>query len=226
MDLSTAKKVLTDGGFIIKSENRLKNDSGTQIRLGNGAIANVFDNGSYNVQGKHIARVKELLGNAASGLGKVPSAHASNEIFVVYGHDQNAKAKLEALLRRWGLEPLFLDQLPSEGQTIIEKLEKYTGQGGYAIVLATPDDQGHRASRSDEIAYRVRQNVVLELGMVLSLLGRARVAILMKESHSMEKPSDIQGLMYIPFKDDPVEAQVQLLRELDAAGYHIPISAI
>ena len=83
-----------------------------------------------------------------------------------------------------------MDQLPSEGQTIIEKLEKYTGQVGYAIVLATPDDEGHRANRPDEKAYRVRQNVVLELGMVLSLLGRERVAILLKESHSMEKPSE------------------------------------
>jgi len=48
------------------------------------------------------------------------------------------------MLRRWGLEPLILDQLPSKGQTIIEKLEEYTAGVGFAVVLATPDDEGHR----------------------------------------------------------------------------------
>ena len=225
MDLITAKKVLIEGGFAIDSEERLGNETGTQIRLGNGAIANMFDKGSFSVQGRNRERVKELLDNAESDLGEVPTSH-NNEVFVVYGHDQTAKTQLEALLRRWHLEPLFLDQLPSDGQTILEKLEKYTGQVGYAIVLATPDDEGHRVGRTDEKAYRVRQNVVLELGMVLSLLGRERVAILMKESHSMEKPSDIQGLMYIPFSDDLEGAQIQLLRELNSAGYRISIDAI
>ncbi|MBP3507977.1 MAG: nucleotide-binding protein [Lachnospiraceae bacterium] len=47
-------------------------------------------------------------------------------MFVVYGHDTVARTQLEALLRRWDLEPLILDQLVSAGQTIIEKLEEYT----------------------------------------------------------------------------------------------------
>ncbi|WP_315548932.1 TIR domain-containing protein [Lautropia mirabilis] len=47
------------------------------------------------------------------------------------------RTELEAMLRRWRLEPLILDQLPSEGQTIIEKLEKYTAEVKFAVVLAT-----------------------------------------------------------------------------------------
>ena len=57
--------------------------------------------------------------------------------------------------------------------------------------MATPDDEGHRASHADEKALRARQNVVLELGMLLALLGRSRVAILLKDQKNMEKPSDI-----------------------------------
>ncbi len=226
MDLNTAKKLLADSGFIVKSEKRLRNETGTQLRLENHAIVNVFDNGNHSIQGQNRKQIKELLDNAASASMNTSPARADREIFVVYGHDQNARNQLEALLRRWDLKPLFLDQLPSEGQTIIEKLEKYTGQVGYAIVLATPDDEGHRVGRPDEKASRARQNVVLELGMVLSLLGRKRVAILLKKSHSMEKPSDIQGLLYIPFKDNLEEAKLQLSKELDAAGYHILVSAI
>ena len=226
MDPNAAKKLLVEREFTIRSEERLPNETGTQLRLENGAIVNVFDNGNHSVQGQNREQVKELLDNVVPVQTNTSSTGAGNKIFVVYGHDQDAKDQMETLLRRWYLEPLFLDQLPSEGQTIIEKLEKYTGQVDYAIVLATPDDEGHRAGHADERAYRVRQNVVLELGMVLSRLGRRRVAILLRESHSMEKPSDIQGLLYIPFKDRIEEARLQLSKELDAAGYHIPVSVI
>ena len=226
MDPNTARKLLAEREFAIRSEERLPNETGTQLRLENGAIVNVFDNGNHSVQGQNTQPVRELLDNAVPVQASTFPTGAGNKIFVVYGHDQDAKVQLETLLRRWNLEPLFLDQLPSEGQTIIEKLEKYTEQVDYAIVLATPDDEGHRAGHADEKAYRVRQNVVLELGMVLSRLGRRRVAILLKESHSMEKPSDIQGLLYIPVKDRIEEARLQLSKELDAAGYHIPVSAI
>src|SRR5437870_2946654 len=105
------------------------------------------------------------------------------------------------MLRRWGLERILLDQLPSEGQNIIEKLEKYQKEADFAVVLATPDDQGHRRDHPDELAYRARQNVVLELGMLLQVLGCAKVAILLKQEPNMERPSDTQGLIYIPFAD-------------------------
>jgi len=37
------------------------------------------------------------------------------------------------MLRRWGLEPLILDQLTSGGQTIIEKLESVRNEVNFAI---------------------------------------------------------------------------------------------
>ena len=79
------------------------------------------------------------------------------------------------------------------------------------------DDQGHVAGKSEEIQYRARQNVILELGMVLARLGRPRVAILHKES--VELPSDIAGLIYIPFKERVDEVKAKLFGELQAAGY-------
>ena len=226
MDLETAKNLLSDGGFIIKTESRLPNDTGTRLHMENGAIVNVYDSGKHHVQGKNTEPVKQLLDGDVAAL--VPaSVSESKEIFVVYGHDEMAKTQLDALLRRWGLTPLFMDQLPSQGQTIIEKLEQYANRVGYAVVLATPDDEGYRMGHPDEQASRARQNVVLELGMMLALLGRQRVAILLKDTRSMEKPSDIAGILYIPFKDDiDKEAGTTLAKELDKAGYHIPVSAL
>ena len=188
-------------------------------------MVNVFDNGNWNVQGKN-PELKKLVEEILARAELTSKSPASDKIFVVYGHDEDAKRDTENLLRRWGLEPLFLDQLPSSGDTIIESLERYIGQAQYAVVLATPDDMGYQVGCPNKKSFRVRQNVVLELGMVLARLGRKQVAILIKKSNEMENPSDIDGLIYIPFKDKIEEAKVQLAQKLDAAGYNIPLSQL
>lgn len=227
MHIEDAKRLLYEAGIGIISEDRLPNDTGTQLRCQGDSVVNLYDSGSVVVQGKNQKEVREVLNvpltpkKAAALPTAVPP---KTQVFVVYGHDSAARTQLEAMLRRWGVEPLILDQLPSEGQTIIEKLESYSSDVGFAVVLATPDDEGNRAGHSDECAFRARQNVVLELGMMLSKLGRKRVAILMKQSEKMERPSDIQGLIYIPFKEDVKETQVVLAKEMSAQGYKISIS--
>ena len=130
------------------------------------------------------------------------------------------------MLRRWGLDPLILDQMTSGGQTIIEKLESVRKEAGYAVVLATPDDEGHRAGFPGEKALRARQNVVLELGMMLTVLGREKVAILVPSSVAMERPSDIHGLIYISYKDNVSEAALTLAKEIDAQGIRIDLSKV
>lgn len=227
MDVEEARQLITRSGYTITSEERLGNNTGTRLNVDCGAIVNVYDKGTYQVQGKVSEPIKAIL--ASSVVGQTSCAHAqfSNEVFVVYGHDDHARTQLEAMLRRWGLEPLFLDQLPSQGQTLIEKLENHTSRVRFGVVLATPDDEGHRASHPDEKVFRARQNVVLELGMLLALLGRKRVAVLLKQQENMERPSDIQGLIYIPFKDNiEKDAGVLLAKEMDAQGYKITVSKL
>jgi predicted nucleotide-binding protein len=227
MDVSEACSLLEAAGLELKSEDRLGNDTGTQLRLKNGAIVNVFDNGNFNVQGKSKAAVETALGKAAR-IAETPGGYAAKrKVFVVYGHDETSRNQLEAMLRRWGLEPLILDQLPTEGQTVIEKLEAAIAEASFGVVLATPDDEGYRSNRPDEKAYRARQNVVLELGMLLAKLGRQNVAILLKTQENMERPSDIQGLIYAPFKDDIAkEAGVSLAKTMAARGYQIDIKRL
>src|SRR5260370_31857594 len=100
--------------------SRLSNDYGDQIKIENGAVVNVFASGKVVVQGKpgDKAALEEALGK--SGDHKAPTAQLRTNVFVVYGHDEGAKVELEAILRRWGVVPLLLDHLPSEGHTIIE----------------------------------------------------------------------------------------------------------
>ena len=234
MNVDQAKELLAQAGFEVASEQRSNNDLGWQLKLTNGGVVNIFDTGNFNVQGKCQPEIKAALGKendlpkaSKTGPAQVGKAQRNNRVFVVYGHDEVARNHLEAMLRRWGLEPLILDQLPSKGQTIIEKLEEYTSDVHFGVVLATPDDEGNRSGREDEKAFRARQNVVLELGMLLSKLGRSRVAILLKQQANMERPSDIQGLIYIPFKDDlQKEAGTILAKEMAAQGYHIDVAKL
>lgn len=227
MKLEAAVRLLQEAGLTITDTHRLANDTGSQIVLASGQVVNVYDKGTCNVQGKDPEAIERLLGQASNAkAASLATSVVSRRVFVVYGHDSSAKTQLEAMLRRWELEPLFLDQLPSEGQTIIEKLESYGKAAGFCVVLATPDDEGHREGHPDENARRARQNVVLELGMMLAHLGRSRVAILLKEQDKMERPSDIQGLIYIPFKDDVQEAKVVLAKEMDAQGLSIDLARL
>ena len=226
--LDEIKQLLGDAGYRIAEEKRLPNDKGHQLKIYGGQIVNVYDNGTCQVQGRNQEAIKTVLAEVIrqGGAGGASARRSTGNVFVVYGHDQLARNQLDAMLRRWRLEPLFLDQLPSEGQTIIEKLEKYRQQATFAVVLATPDDEGFRAGREDERAYRARPNVVLELGMVLALLGRPRVAILLKGASGMERPSDIQGLIYIPFTENVEESAVPLAKEMNKQGYRIEVDRL
>jgi predicted nucleotide-binding protein len=226
MNKDEAREILEAGGHRINQDFRLPNDSGWQLRTEAGGVVNVYDTGRLVLQGKDKEALELLFDQATAAAGANAGAVAARgakgrNVFVVYGHDAEARRNLENMLRRWQVNPLILDQLPSEGQTIIEKLERVQDTAHYAVVLATPDDQGHRAGHPDEKKHRARQNVVLELGMLLTTVGRKRVAILLKTSEDMEQPSDIHGLVYLPFRDDVEETKVLLAKELNAAGIRI-----
>lgn len=202
----------------------------TQFRCDTGEIFNAFNNGTLQVQGKDDTLfAREVVDiwegrphdHATSGEAEEVAPRGSDKaVFIVYGHDLVARDALELLLRRMGMEPIILSNLPAAGDTIIEKLEHYLGEHsdvGFACVLLTPDDEGHAAGREAEKKYRARQNVVLELGMVLARLGRRRVAILLKGT--VEQPSDIAGLIWIAFAERVDEVKLALYQELARCGY-------
>jgi len=219
MDKDYVVSILNQNGVQIIDEYRMNNNLGVVLKTYEGCLVNIFDTGKVNCQGKNKENVEKLL--------KTPQMKPQNrKVFVVYGHDMNARTQLEAMLRRWDLEPLILDQLASAGNTIIEKLEEYTNQAGFGIVLATPDDIGYAKDDASKKKYRVRQNVVLELGMLLAKIGRPKVAILLSQAEEMEKPSDIAGLVYIPFKNNVEETSLSLAKEMQRNGYQLDIGKL
>ena len=219
MNKDAVASIIRSGGFEIISDEPMKTGYGDTLRISNGCILNIYNSGKLSYQGKNTEPIRALIEGTSS-------ASKNRKVFVVYGHDEVARTQLEAMLRRWDLEPLILDQLESSGNTIIEKLEEYMPQADFGIVLATPDDVGFPKNKEDARRFRVRQNVVLEMGMLLSQLGRSKVAILLKNIENMEKPSDINGLIYIPFTSDVKETTVDLAKEMNRNGYYIDISKL
>jgi predicted nucleotide-binding protein len=149
-------------------------------------------------------------------------------IFVVHGHDHTAKEQLELVLHRLGLEPFVLQDSGCGGKTIIETLEGMIGKeakSAFGIVLLTPDDMGYSKRDGDKEAKpRARQNVILEMGMLLSSLTRGRVAILQKQF--LERPSDLDGVLYIPFNDHVKETVPKLAQRLQESGIPLDVTAI
>jgi predicted nucleotide-binding protein len=141
---------------------------------------------------------------------KVPN----DRVFIVHGHDQRAVDQTEILIHRFGLTPVILREAPSEGRTVIEKLEAHSNVG-CAIVLLTPDDVG--GIDREHLTPRARQNVIWEWGYLVARLKRQNVICLYKSG--VELPSDLDGLVTIHISDDVREKAEEIRRELRAAGY-------
>jgi predicted nucleotide-binding protein len=179
-------------------------------------------NGTVQIQGK-AAALEPLTGLFADGasatLMPAPNSDdAKTKIFVVHGHDTLALEQLELILRRLGLDPYILQNNDGGSNTIIEALEqKIYEEAAFGIVLMTPDDFGYPKAKGDDANQpRARQNVILELGMVLASLGRNRMVILKKGA--LETPSDVDGVLRLEFNDHVKEVAVKLARRMKAAG--------
>lgn len=130
----------------------------------------------------------------------VQSGIVESKIFIVHGHDIEAKEQLAKILTDYGLIPIILHEQPDVGRTLIEKFEEESSNIRYAFILLTPDDKITRSvicQDTNQIQKtrhnRARQNVVFEMGYFIGKLGRDRVCCIQR---NVELPSDIHGLVY------------------------------
>ena len=152
------------------------------------------------------------------------SSEESTRVFVVYGHDVVACEQLELVLHRLDLDPFVLGNTSGGGLTIIEALEQEIVSPSkgkrFGIVLLTPDDMGFKQGDDTATAEpRARQNVIMEMGMLIAAFGRPRVAIL-KKGH-VEVPSDASGIIYLSFSNHVKEAAPKLCQQLREAGFEL-----
>jgi len=175
-------------------------------------------------------------------------AHKKDSVFIVHGRDFKPVRELKKMLEEFGLNPIVLHEQASGSLTVAEKLEKYSKDARYAFVILTPDDLGcfrteiesksvttrenyltlsvaQRLAKkyirkvSETLRPRARQNVILEFGYFMGLLGRDRVCCLHKGS--VDIPSDMHGIVYIPFKESVNENREKIINELIEAGFKL-----
>ena len=142
----------------------------------------------------------------------------SNKVFIVHGHDGEAREAVARFLERIGFEAVILHEQANRGRTIIEKVEA-NSDVGFAVVLLTPDDEG--CAKGDQPEPRARQNVLLELGYFIGRLGRHRVCALKRGE--LEIPSDFAGVVWETM-DSGSGWKLALARELQAAGHDVDLN--
>ena len=147
----------------------------------------------------------------------------TKKVFIVHGHDNEAKETTARFIEKLGLQPIILHEQSNAGRTIIEKFETYSDDIAFTIVLLTPDDVGAVASDKTNLKPRARQNVIMELGYFMGRLGRLNVCALHKGG--VELPSDYQGILYIEM-DLSGAWKSKIAQELVQAKLQIKIEAL
>jgi predicted nucleotide-binding protein len=199
------------------------------FRAKSGEVLNWWPSkGTLQFQGKNIAdfqsSIMQRLANGKPILRETAPENA--KIFVVHEHDREARDQLELILMRLGLQPFILQNQDGGSKTIIEALEQNIyKESNFGIILLTPDDFGYSKSKTEtERQPRARQNVILEMGMIMAALGRQRMMILKKGA--LELPSDAAGILYTEFNDHVREIVPKLAQRLQGAGFNISAQRI
>lgn len=146
-------------------------------------------------------------------------ARNKRKVFIVHGRDNEAKQEVARFIEVLGLQSIILHEQASSGMTIIEKIERYSNDADFALVLYTPCDLGRGAHETKiHPKKRARQNVVFEHGYLMAKLGRENVCALVKGE--IETPNDISGVVYVSF-DVQGAWKSEVAKELTACGYEL-----
>lgn len=192
-------------------------------------ISGMPDPDYKRITGEKISNAKALLRQAINALNTdledletdVPliapshpsSVINSHRVFLVHGHDEAVRETVARFIEKLGIEVIILHEQANSGRTIIEKIEQHSDVG-MAVVLLTPDDVGSKAG--GDLKPRVRQNVLLELGYFIGVLGRGKVCAL--KSGNVDIPTDFAGVVWTEMSG---EWKAALARELKVAGYEV-----
>jgi predicted nucleotide-binding protein len=135
------------------------------------------------------------------------STERERRIFISHGTLPDWREVQDFIERDLSIQTVELAQEPNRGRTVLQKLEEESDRCSYAVVVMTGDD------RVENGALRARENVMHEIGYFQGKFGLANVCLLYEEGVNI--PSNIHGLVYIPFPRGMVSAAFGALgREL------------
>ncbi len=127
-----------------------------------------------------------------------------SRIFISHGRSKEWYKVQVFLEKDLDLETLELAQEANLGRSVLQKLDEESRKCSLSIIVMTGDDEF-----GDEI--RARENVLHEVGFFQGKYGLRNVVLLHEEEVNI--PSNIHGLVYIPFPKDTVEATFAALQK-------------
>jgi predicted nucleotide-binding protein len=147
---------------------------------------------------------------ANSRIGEAIVQPNPRRVFISHGTSEDWRTVQDHIERDLQIPTLELAQQPNRGRTVLQKLTEESDKCSYAVVVMTGDDQIQGDST------RARQNVMHEIGFFQGKFGLPNVCLLYEEETDI--PSNIHGLVYIPFPKGLVSATFGALgRELKTA---------
>ncbi|MCX5824671.1 MAG: nucleotide-binding protein [Deltaproteobacteria bacterium] len=144
-----------------------------------------------------------------SKLGELEDVATPDSVFISHGSSNDWREVQAYVEKDLQIKILELAQEPNRGRTILQKLAEESNRCSYAVIVMTGDDDVGREKP------RARENVMHEIGYFQGKYGLRRICLLYEEGTSI--PSNIHGLLYIPFPKGLVRATFgALARELRA----------
>lgn len=157
-----------------------------------------------------IADIKQMLELRSLVFEGKDQVFLEDKIFISHGRStdwREVQAYIEKDLDKTTIE---LAQQANKGRTVLQKLDDESTNCSFAVIVMTGDD-----FVQDE-APRARENVIHEIGFFQGKYGLERICLLYEEGTNI--PSNIHGLVYIPYPKDMVKATFgDLSREINAA---------
>ncbi len=146
-----------------------------------------------------------MAGEIVDDLKRRGLFYEPRRVFLIYGHDRGwpgLREKVRLFLKDDELEVIEISGVNLRTEILAGLLDKMTDCAAF-IALCTPDD------RIDGVParYQPRQNVLMEIGMVLGLSrGLQRLTILQglrpDPQHQAQLPSDLAGVVTIRMEGD------------------------
>ena len=160
----------------------------------------------------------------------------NRKVLIINGQNEKLREQVIVYLQSLKLEPVLIEKSHGAEETLIDRFESYSQQSAFALVFLTGDEIGKpapansiepsnfgTAKKSEMARYRVakeriemkkrraRENELFELGYFIGSMGRARVRVLSEEI--FERPSDVDGILYIPLDERWKERLLEELRD-------------
>jgi predicted nucleotide-binding protein len=135
----------------------------------------------------------------------------NKRIFISHGGKHKALEKVKNFLISLDLEPVIVEEKPSEGKSVDDLVEERMKSCSAVIILATKDD---KIEKRKKIYYQPRQNVIHEIGLAQQIFGNK--IIYLKEK-GCEFPSNINPKVWENFTRNNMEnAFIKINKELKA----------